>query len=278
MSKILCPVDFSDTSLNALEYASKIANAQGAVLIIYHVFTDKDYNKIVGEEEVSKTFKEQVSEISNKIETLANEIRAMEENSKMLDCYGVLEMGKLSVKLLEKVKAESISLIVMGTTGFGKSSGLGIGSNTSYILEKANIPLLCIPDGAVYNEFKILIYATDIEEEDKIMIQNVVAFATHFSSSIKVVHINHKYKQLESAMSNQYFQELSSFIQYNKIKYDTYNCKGDIGDCLLDYTKSLNGDLLVLFSKYKSFMENLFHKSVAKRLSLISSKPVLILR
>ncbi|MDH5598435.1 MAG: universal stress protein [Cyclobacteriaceae bacterium] len=278
MSKILCPVDFSDTSLNALEYASKIANVQGAVLIIYHVFTDKDYNKIVGEEEVAKTFKEQVADIKTKIETLAREIKEMEENSNMLDCYGVLDMGKLSTKILEKVNEESISLIVMGTTGFGKTSGLGIGSNTTHILEKANIPLLCIPDGSVYNDFKTLIYATDIEEEDKIMIQNVVSFATYFSSSIKVVHVNHKYKQLENAMSMQYFNELASFIQYKKIKYDTFNCKGDIGDCLLEYTRSLEGDLLVLFSQHKNFMENLFHKSIAKRLSLISSKPVLILR
>ncbi|MFZ9188556.1 MAG: universal stress protein, partial [Algoriphagus sp.] len=43
---ILCPIDFSECSLNALEYASKIGEKYKARLIVFHVLNKQDYQKL----------------------------------------------------------------------------------------------------------------------------------------------------------------------------------------------------------------------------------------
>jgi nucleotide-binding universal stress UspA family protein len=43
---ILCPIDFSECALNALEYAAKIGEKYKAKLIIFHVLNKQDYQNL----------------------------------------------------------------------------------------------------------------------------------------------------------------------------------------------------------------------------------------
>ena len=54
---ILCPIDFSDTSLNALEYAVRIGEKHDAHLTMLYVFTEEEFNKKLTTKEV-KSFGE----------------------------------------------------------------------------------------------------------------------------------------------------------------------------------------------------------------------------
>ena len=43
---ILCPIDFSECALNALEYAAKIGEKYKAKLIVFHVLNKQDYQNL----------------------------------------------------------------------------------------------------------------------------------------------------------------------------------------------------------------------------------------
>ena len=47
MKKLLCPIDFSEVSLNALEFAVAIGEKEKSELAIINIFTRSDFNKIV---------------------------------------------------------------------------------------------------------------------------------------------------------------------------------------------------------------------------------------
>ncbi|WP_332910585.1 universal stress protein [Algoriphagus boritolerans] len=44
--KILCPTDFSECSLNAIEYAARLGEKFNAVLVLFHVLNREDYLKL----------------------------------------------------------------------------------------------------------------------------------------------------------------------------------------------------------------------------------------
>ena len=74
MKKILCPVDFSSTSLNALEFAVAIAKKFHSSITLVNVFTERDFNQIVGEEALGKTFKELMNMAMARLRNLADSI------------------------------------------------------------------------------------------------------------------------------------------------------------------------------------------------------------
>lgn len=273
MNKIICPVDFSNTSLNAIEFAVEIGKKFHSHITLFHVFTEKDFNKIVGKEMVGKSFKELLAMATNKLERLAKEIN--EETQGQVTCKAKLELGELLDKLKDEVKETKPDLLVMGTTGVSRANDVFFGSNTEDVIEELRLPILCIPQEASYSDFKKIVYASDFMKEDKIAIQEVISFATVFNARISVLHINLSDSDKEY---NRFVEELKSFIQYNKIGFVNKRFDDEIGLGIQEYMYEENGDLLVVFRRQRSFVESIFHKSLTKVLSYSTDKPLFVLK
>lgn len=275
MNKILCPIDFSDTSINALEFATEIAKKHHSSITLLNVFTEKDFNRIVGAEALGKTFKELLAMATAKLKSLADAISNLGDVKEPVLCDYRVELGSLTDQLMTLVKEEHYDYIIMGTTGISRGNGIFFGSQTEDVIEKLTIPILCIPEGATFSGFKKLVYASDFAEEDKLAIQEVISFATIFDARVSVLHINQGEGE---QFYRQYVEELSSFIQYKKISFVNREFKSSIGLGLDQYMQEENSDLLVVFKQHRSFVKSIFHKSLTKILAYSTDKPLLVLK
>ena len=274
MNKILCPVDFSEASINALEFAAAIAKKHQSKLTLVYVFTESDFNKIVGEEAYGKSFKELLALASTTLSSLTETI-AKSLSSTSAHCDYRVELGELSDQLKSMVNNEHYDYILMGTTGVSRTNGIYFGSQTEEVIEKINVPVMCIPEGASYTGFTNLVYASDYAEEDKLAIQDVISFATFFDSRISVLHIN----QNDSDVAYlQFIEELKSFIQYSKISFVHKEFKGAVELGIEEYMSAEKADLLVLFKPHRNFVAGIFHKSLTKTLAYSIDKPLLVLK
>ncbi|MTI20035.1 universal stress protein [Fulvivirga sp. RKSG066] len=272
MNKIICPVDFSATSLNAIEYAAEIGVKFHSHITLLHVFTEQDFNKIVEEETVGKSFKELTAMASKKLKRLADQVN---ENYKDVTCSSQLELGDLYGKLKDIISENHFDLLVMGTTGVSKVSGVFFGSNTQEVIREVKIPVLCVPQEASFKGFNKIVYASDFMKQDKVAIQEVISFATTFNARISVLHINLSDSDKEY---NAFVEDLKSFIQYSKINFVNKKFKDDIGLGIQEYMDEENSDMLVVFRKHRSFVESIFHKSLTKTLSYSTDKPLFVLK
>ncbi len=273
MNKIICPVDFSTPSLNAIEFAVEIGKKFHSHITLFHVFTERDFNKIVGKETVGKSFKELMAMANNRLKRLAENIN--QECEGQLTCQTQLELGELNDKLVETIEKEGHDILVMGTTGVSKTDGVFFGSNTEEVISEVKIPTLCIPQEASFEGFRKIVYASDFMKEDKQAIQEVISFATVFNARISVLHINLGDNDKEY---NAFVNDLKSFIQYNKISFVNKKFKDNIGMGIEEYMHEENSDLLVVFRKQRNFVESIFHKSLTKILSYSTDKPLFVLK
>lgn len=274
MNKILCPVDFSDAAINALEFAAAIARKYRSKLTLINVFTESDFNRLVGAEAVGKSFKELMAMASSRLAALSKVISESQEGAP-IECNHRIELGELTDQLRTLVKEERYDYIVMGTRGISRTNGIYFGSQTEEVIEKVNAPILCIPESATFNGFKNLVYASDYAEEDKVAIQDVISFATFFDSRISVLHIN------QDDGDNQYklyVEELKSFIQYSKIDFVNKEFKGAVGSGINEYIQMEKADLLVVYKQHRNFVSSFFHKSLTKTLAFSTDKPLLVLK
>ena len=146
--QILCPVDFSDCSMQALNYAMSLAQEADAHLTVLHVIGD----------ELEVTPDAYGAIIMNDLESLADFRRRHEDDARkrlergrarvgcrVLQCGddGV-EGGKPSREILRVAAEQQTDLIVVGVQGRGAADLMFFGSTTNHVVREATCPVLTV--------------------------------------------------------------------------------------------------------------------------------------
>jgi len=137
LRKILCPVDFSETSRHAFQYAVLLAQKCAAELTVLHVVEDVPlFTAYAGvpetaiRDEVEKSARKELAELVGSIDPGSGQIRTQ------------LVRGtsyKAIVRYAEEHKAD---LIVMGTHGRSGLEYAFFGSVTERVMRRAPCPVL----------------------------------------------------------------------------------------------------------------------------------------
>ena len=142
IGSILCPVDFSEFSVNAYEYARSLAWHYKATLILQHVLYPL-YSGLVGydsnrdsDEKISRQLR---AESQKKLQQFA---RLHARHEIRPEC--VVQDGSVTDLILSLAEARRVDLIVMGTHGLRGIDRLMLGSVTERILRRARCPVLAV--------------------------------------------------------------------------------------------------------------------------------------
>ena len=146
MNTVIVPVDFSETSLNAARYATKLLTGHyGVNMILHHVYDKAD----------------DAAEITEKLEQLKNHLR---ENG-IVKTEMLAEQGDDFIDELEKLaRHRQADLVIMGITGRSPISQSLIGSNTLKMLETKACPVLIVPPDCVYADVKNVLLTSDFQD------------------------------------------------------------------------------------------------------------------
>jgi len=139
---ILMPVDFSEPSVKALEYAISLAASFGSRLHLVHVVNNEIeamgfYVPHMSFEKLDDAMRDSAKAMLDKFASkhLGTFVNAVKE---------VLE-GEPNEEIIQYAKANNIDVIVIGTYGSGYIDKLFFGSTTERILKKAGCPVLVVP-------------------------------------------------------------------------------------------------------------------------------------
>jgi nucleotide-binding universal stress UspA family protein len=150
MKALIAPVDFSDASRNALNFAAEISRRSSARLIVVHIL-------------VKRT---DAGEAKAKLATLQSDLVKAFPG---LQCETLMLEGDLVASVKKIVAEEKPELVVMGTKGASGLKRILIGSNTVNVIAGTMTAVLVIPEVARFNDFlhagkNRIILATDLEE------------------------------------------------------------------------------------------------------------------
>lgn len=272
MNTILVPVDFSETSDNALLYAVNLANCLSSSIILLHVSAMPVYNNEYNV--VAYTVNDALAESKTALEEKAKLLKIENALIGEVDCFS--ELGDLKTVILSYIANKNIDLVVMGITGH--STGIGkmlFGSNAVSLSKESNIPVFIIPREYDYKKIKNIAYASEYdvhvgEQTGLIQIKNI---ASMFDASLCVLHVipdNHLINEVESATDLFVEQKLEA------TSHKTFILSEDkASTALLDFIKTHDVDVIVLEQKKHSFLHNLIYPSTTKEIAFSSPIPVL---
>jgi CPA2 family monovalent cation:H+ antiporter-2 len=138
---ILCPVDFSEPSISALQFAFSIAEESDARLTIQHVFEWPSDDQVSAKRsfDLSEFRRQWEAETRQRLESLiSDDVRSWCAPEPKLS------YGKPYRQILALAEAEHADLIVMGVHGRNALDLLLFGSTTNHVVQRASCPVLTL--------------------------------------------------------------------------------------------------------------------------------------
>ena len=136
LKRILVPIDGTEYSWRALEYASALARLSSGSLVVMTVSKKDTPVPIVftGEDCL-------VAQIGNEVLDVARAIMS----GQGVECSYLLEQdSSITESILHTEKVEKCDTIVLGSRGFGTLEGLFKGSVSQVIVESAQVPVIVV--------------------------------------------------------------------------------------------------------------------------------------
>jgi nucleotide-binding universal stress UspA family protein len=134
--RVLCPVDFSEISRNALTVAKEISDIFSAKLEILYVIPDVVIKKMESSAERDRAIQEMRGKAEETFNTFLGDAELKEK--------GITDQGEPYKRIVSYADENDIDLIVMGARGLGLIKGMLIGSVTDAVLKSSPCPVLVI--------------------------------------------------------------------------------------------------------------------------------------
>lgn len=275
MKTIVHATDMSANSAPALRYAYEISKRADADLIVLNIFdiptawntpTDPVLIADIEKEAIRKKVKALkdfcAAELDDDAESEFISYIAKENNS---------ITGGIQLACDEK----DADLLIVGTKGASTIREIFMGSTSRNLINDSETPVLCVPAECKYEEFKKILYATDLEDEDILALSKLSEITDLYDSRTYVIHIMN-----DKASTT--FDQLKSFEEKFKAAdinaYMVYSIDGidNTYQYLSDYIKENKIDMVVMLEHEKrNFFERWFNPDLVKRMELHSSIPLL---
>jgi nucleotide-binding universal stress UspA family protein len=267
--KILCPIDFTPTSQNGLEYAARLAKTLNGSLSMLYVRTSVWPEAI----QLKQERNESDEDILTRLELFSRNVN----DEFNVHCHYHLESTTLSFEEAVAKKARKFDLIVMGTNGADNYYQYVFGSNSFHVIEKSECPVLMVPEGFEFCSIRFLVYAYDPETNPIFLIDQLKKLAIPVGAGIKVLHIStHKptaeiERKLES-MKEAIVARAPRGIHWS---FDS-KYSDDVSFTLNQFVEENHADILALSFHHRSLLENLFKENTIKKISAIAHYPVFV--
>jgi universal stress protein A len=141
LRKILVPIDFSETSRKAFQYALRFAEQFGSEIFLLHVL--EPASPVVGAPLALEVFpddRDPFSTVEKRLETFCTQPRSNGANS----INSTIRTGHAPNEITKAAKDLDIDLVVIATHGYTSWRHLCIGSTAERVVRSAPCPVLVV--------------------------------------------------------------------------------------------------------------------------------------
>ena len=257
MKDYIIPVDFSETSLNAVRYAANMLSGKpDSHVILYNMFKHEDDGATAGS--YLESLKAELVQ-----DGVTNVELVKELGTDLIDNLGRLAYQKTA------------EMIIMGITEKEEWRQILLGSNTVKMAEENICPVMIIPQHAKFNGINNVALTSDFknvtETTPVLAIKTVLEV---FNAQLHIINIDHEhYVSLTEEFLEERGKMQKMFAEFNPEFY--FIGINDFYEAVEEFVKTKNIDMLVIIPKNHRFVNRIFSASHTKKLAFHSPVPIL---
>lgn len=269
MNELLIAVDFSESSLNALEHGFGIAERFKMHMVLVWVET-KSSTKFLNikssesiEDAVTKKFIELKSHYQPRLHGMDFEFRIQKGIA-----YNEI------VSLAEKLE---VDLILTGSHGIHGYKQMFVGNNANNIIQKSKIPVIAIqPNRKETTSLSKIVAPIDSTIDTRQKIPLITSFAQKFGAEVHLVGLTTSSISTLTRRVEDYVNQSQKFLESNRVKVVKTMLKtDDIAKSTLDYATKIEANLIAVMVEQESFSSDLWLGTQCAQLVNQSPIPVL---
>lgn len=257
MHRVIVPVDFSETSLNAARYTAQLlAGKEDALAILYTFYDGPD------DLDVCINFQESLKREFRKAGV--REVECIRESG-----------GDLIDNISRLAHTLRATLIVMGITGKSAIRAALFGSNTLRLIDRNLYPVMIIPPDAGYKGLRNVLFATDLKEVEKCTPSALInAVLELFNPKLHLVHVTRDTMlRLPEPLAAEKEKLLALFSRFTTEFHLLHQT--DFFRAMDQFIAEQNIDVIVTIPKHQSNATSIFKSTHTKRLAYHSQIPIL---
>jgi nucleotide-binding universal stress UspA family protein len=269
MQPIIVAVDFSNTSIHALEYAVSMANKMKSD--IHLVWVDK----ISSQESV---YPDTSNENRNEAKKRFDELIGLYSKKlvKGISMDFKLKRGRIYREVDNMAKLLDAELIITGAHGISGYEEFWIGSNAYKIVTYATNPVITVRhDFPIGNTVKRILIPMDGSIETLQKIPFVVKLATLFKSEVHLVTTHNSNLKSIQRITEKIVQTARAYLQNHKITLiEDSIIANDLTKAVLKYAEKVDADLIAIMTEQETPVNILLG---AQAQQLINQSPIPVL-
>ncbi|MDP2384813.1 MAG: universal stress protein [Bacteroidota bacterium] len=269
MKTILVPTDFSEASENAIEYAVQFSHHVDSHIVLFHVYHTPPVAVevpvvVISLEEQEKVCMEKLNEIRKSI---------LSTSKKDLDIECACECGFAVDRIMEFTKENKVDLIIMGMQGGGWLSEKLIGSITTAVIRDGKCPVISIGSGVKFNVPKKIAVALDGHAVRKATFWPLKDLVKAFGSHVYILNVVNEVKTIPVSSDAEVIEGEDVFADLPHSVHQTV--QEDVSEGISDFIAEYGIDMLVMVTRKKSLIQNLFVEPHIKKMAFHTSIPLL---
>lgn len=269
MKTLLVPTDFSLVAKNAFSLALELAQQWGAEVKLIHIYQGS----------FNTTSPMVVGAGKNHHQVLCSwldEFAASVPGG--ADVAREVLQGLPESRIVELSKNAPGQWIVMGATGEHDWVGKLFGSVSEQVSRSAHCPVLLIPRDAKKIVFRKILYASNYQGVQGVLLDKLSALATEFQASVFFVHVAsdqapENYNLIKQQITDHLLQSEAPGFSFQICQVES----DSVAEGLRDYAQEQDVDLLVMVPRNRSFWDRILQHSQTRKLALSTIKPLLVL-
>lgn len=283
MKSYLIPVDFSEASVHAAEYAAALSHQTDVEHIIllnayyvsvYETTLPNPDMVLLGEEEVERNAAERIG----KLENLKASLQPLTRPGVEISVH--LNRSHLVDAVVENTYRYHADLVILGGTGNTSGSDYTIiGSHVVQISKASPAPVLIVPFMYKFKTIARIAVACDFQKiKETFPLDSLKQLLGSKKIELLVVNVDNEAKH--SGKDAERLAEETALNTMLEQYHPTYHFieDADIIPGILNFAKEQDIQLVVALPHQYSFLHSLVHTSISHQLTSLSSVPVLLLK
>jgi nucleotide-binding universal stress UspA family protein len=264
--KILCPIDFSETSVNAVHYASSLfgLDENTEIELIYCIDVASRASMFIKIDDLLRSRAEEDFDVL--LEKARKKFPKITYKSKIISDDPKYYIPAYAEK-------NKVNFVVIGTTGMTQLKDITVGSLTEALFEKCSAPVLAVPNKEVHIDLQRVVLALD--DSDVCNDQLLDPLKKILKLDDAMIHICHVKTEGDDEM--EYDPNVNVMLSDFEYDYTLLEAEVSVAQAIHDFSEKVDADILVLIHNRRNWWEKLFKVSLTKEELYKINTPLLVI-
>ncbi|MBA2612596.1 MAG: universal stress protein [Bacteroidetes bacterium] len=276
-SRILIPVDFSETSMLAIKHGAFTAQLTRGNVYLLHVINIQFFSQDMFLPTVSVHTQTDFEKIAQeRLLQLGEQVKS--EYGVNVEC--ITKIGSPNREIIDVAKEIKATLIVMGTHGYSAIEELVIGSTALKVITKSPCPTMAMNSDADHKGYNTILLPIDTSAHSRQKVNYAIGLAKKFSASVHAIALLDHNEETEKPAMELILHQIDVIAKKEGVSYhhDVISNVKNRAVSTVSHSAKIGADLIIIMTDQDAELSGFFLGPYSQQVIHLSKVPVICIR